>query len=281
MMEECLEAVLALWDGSEPVTRTTDWFQLEEARLQLRPYTRPRMEVAVAATFSPSGPSLAGRFGLGLLSIAATQKAAFDVLSQHWQTAQETAAVHGQVVSRAGWRMVGPMHLADTEAEARRDAARGLEAWVTYFRKVGAVPILGELDDTGDLVDAVNESGVGVIGTVDRAIDQLRRLEDKSGGFGTYLLMAHDWAGREATWKSYELFSRYVIPAFQDSTSSLAVSRDWTIEHRRSLIGSAAAAIKQATADYQRAKAGRNGADSPNAAADGTGVADPEAARRR
>src|SRR5256886_4672731 len=55
MMEESLEAILALLAGDELVNRTTDWFTLSDARLQLRPYTHPCFEVAVAAPISPSG----------------------------------------------------------------------------------------------------------------------------------------------------------------------------------------------------------------------------------
>jgi limonene 1,2-monooxygenase len=254
MMEEALEAILALWRDEGPVDRKTDWFTLRGARLQLRPYTRPHMEVAVAANFSPSGPRLAGKFGTGLLSIAATQKEAFAALARHWRVAQETAAEHGTAIRREAWRMVGPMHLAESMEEARRDAEAGLAAWVTYFRRVGALPILGALPEGVDLVDAVNESGVGVIGTPDLAIEQLRRLERQSGGFGTYLLMAHDWASRTATWKSYELFARYVMPAMQGSTASLARSRDWTIDHRVEFVGNATTAIRQATDEYKRSR---------------------------
>lgn len=250
MMEECLEAVLALWQYDEPVTRSTDWFTLNEARLQLRPYNPDGIDVAVAATFSPSGPRLAGRFGVGLMSIAATQAKAFDVLARHWQTAQEVATAHGTTVSRDRWRMVGPMHLAPTEAQARAEAQRGLEEWVDYFTKVGAVPILGDLDTSGDIVDAVNASGVGVVGTPEMAIDQLRRLEEQSGGFGTYLLMAHEWAGTAATHNSLELFARYVMPEFQGSTRDLVDSRDWTIANRPRFIGGATDAIKAATDNY-------------------------------
>src|SRR6202161_391709 len=53
MMEESLEAILALLEGNEPVTRDASWFTLHNARLQLRPYTHPRFEVAVAAQISP------------------------------------------------------------------------------------------------------------------------------------------------------------------------------------------------------------------------------------
>lgn len=250
MMEECLEAVLALWRYDEPVTRKTDWFTLNEARLQMKPYQPDGIDVAVAATFSPSGPKLAGRFGVGLMSIAATQAKAFEVLARHWETTNEVAAAHGTTVDRSDWRLVGPMHLARTEAQARAEAQRGLEEWVDYFTKVGAVPILGDLDTSGDIIDAVNASGVGVIGTPEMAIEQLRRLERQSGGFGTYLLMAHDWADTMATRNSLELFARYVVPEFQGSTSELISSRDWTMANRARFIGGATDAIKAATADY-------------------------------
>src|SRR5438093_10181748 len=68
MMEEALEAILALLQNEKPVDRSTEWFTLREARLQLRPYTRPCFEVAVAAMISPTGPRAAGRFGCSLLS---------------------------------------------------------------------------------------------------------------------------------------------------------------------------------------------------------------------
>ena len=63
----------------------------------------------------------------------------------------------------------------------------------------------------------MNASGFAVIGTVDDAIAQIQRLVDQSGGFGTFLNMAHEWAPREATWHSYELLARYVFPQFQQS----------------------------------------------------------------
>src|SRR6185503_9437376 len=72
MMAEALEAIMALLTSDEPVTRETDWFTLRDAKLQLRPYTQPHFEVAVAAMVSPSGPQLAARFGASLLSISAT-----------------------------------------------------------------------------------------------------------------------------------------------------------------------------------------------------------------
>src|SRR6059058_824370 len=89
MMDESLEAIVALLTSDEPVTRETDWFTLRDARLHLRPYTQPCFEVGVAAMVSPSGPRAAGRFGLSLLSIGATQAAGFDILGAHWNVMEE------------------------------------------------------------------------------------------------------------------------------------------------------------------------------------------------
>ncbi len=47
-MEESLEVVLALMRSDEPVTRKSEWFTLRDARLQLRPFTDPHPEDAIA-----------------------------------------------------------------------------------------------------------------------------------------------------------------------------------------------------------------------------------------
>src|SRR5436853_518641 len=135
-------------------------------------------------------------------------------------------------VDRQRWRLVGPMHLAETEERAREEVAFGLADWVDYFRRVAALPLAPETDDSSELVDALNASGFDVIGTPDMAIAQIQRLIDQSGGFGTYLFMAQEWARREPTLRSYELFAREVMPLFQGSTPSLVRSRDWAGGHR-------------------------------------------------
>jgi limonene 1,2-monooxygenase len=250
MMEEALEAILALLEGDEPVNRQTAWFTLRDARLQLRPYTHPRFEVAVAAQVSPAGPRAAGRFGLSLLSIGATTAGGFDVLGSHWTTMEERAAEFGTTVDRRRWRLVGPMHLAATEAQARQEVAFGLAQWVDYFERVAALPLAPNTLDPNTMVDALMETGFAVVGTPEMAVAQIERLAEQSGGFGTYLLMAHEWADPQATLRSYELFAREVMPRFQGSTPSLVASRDWAAEHRPELIGAVGGAIMQAISDH-------------------------------
>ena len=55
--------------------------------------------------------------------------------------------------------------------------------------------------------------------------------------------MAHGWADREPTLRSYELLAREVFPAFRGSARSLTASRDWAAENRPQFIAAAGAAV--------------------------------------
>ncbi|MEN3271946.1 MAG: limonene 1,2-monooxygenase, partial [Actinomycetota bacterium] len=116
MMDESLEAILALFRSEEPVTRETDWFKLREGRLQLRPYTWPHPEVACAAMVSPSGPSMAGRYGVSLVSLSMSMAEGFAAIGSAWNTVTEAAAKAGaKEPDRRTWRILGNMHLAETK----------------------------------------------------------------------------------------------------------------------------------------------------------------------
>ena len=243
MMDEAIGALVPLLRG-ETVNMKTDWFQCADARLQLKPYTRPHVEIAVASQVSPSGARAAGKYGLSLLSIGATSTGGFNALASNWQICEQRAREFGQVVSRDRWRLVAPMHIAETREKARENVRFGLAQWLDYFLRVAALPLApqGSIDDA---VDAMNASGFAVIGDVDDAIAQVDRLQKQSGGFGCLLQMAHEWADDEATRKSYELVARYVMPRYQGSVEGTVRSRDWAAENRPRFIGAAMQAIQK------------------------------------
>ena len=54
MMEESLDAIMRLMSSPEPYTIKTDWFEMNDAVLQLRPYQDPIVPVAVASVESPA-----------------------------------------------------------------------------------------------------------------------------------------------------------------------------------------------------------------------------------
>jgi limonene 1,2-monooxygenase len=214
-----LDIIMRLLRDEEPVTIETPTHKLYDARLHLRPYTEPHFDIAVAAVASPTGPRLAGRYGLGLLSVGATLTAeGFDALGHHWGIAEERAAAYGQTVSRDDWRLVGLVHAAETREQAYKDVEYGIEQWFRYFEGVAAFPQMGIEGEHAkrEMVDFVNESGVGAIGTWEDVAAQIEKLDRQSnGGFGCYLLLAHEWANPAATHRSYELIAQHVMPVFQ------------------------------------------------------------------
>jgi len=240
MMDEALDVIVRLLKG-ETVSAKTDWFELVEARLQLTPFTRPHVEIAVASQVSPTGARAAGRLGVGLLSIGATSAGGFNALASNWAIAEEQAKEHGMSVDRDAWRLVGPMHVAETTEKARENVRFGLHKWISYFRDVAALPLAGEGD--GDPIDMMIASGMAVIGTPDDAIAQIERLQSQSGGFGCFLQMAHNWADWAQTQRSYELIARHVAPKFQGSNVNRDESYARVGAGREATMGQARAAI--------------------------------------
>ncbi|WP_313802656.1 LLM class flavin-dependent oxidoreductase [Sphingobium sp.] len=250
MMERSLAAIMPLLRG-ETVTMKTPHWELREARLQLLPYTQPCFEVAVTSMISPSGAKLAGRHGASMLSLNVGHSAAQNALKANWDIAQEEAGKHGQVCRRTDWRLVSPMHVAETRDQARKEVREGLARWVYYNMKINALDVVPEsAKNVDDYIDALTDSGFAVIGTPDDAIAQIERLWDASGGFGTFLLWANDWADREATRRSYHLIATEVANRYRGYMPALhQAEKDALILFDR-LGDQTKAAIGKATEDF-------------------------------
>jgi limonene 1,2-monooxygenase len=224
-MEEAFDVIMRLFRG-ETVTHKSDWFTCDNAVLQMRPYTN--FDIAVAASLSPSGSKTAGRHGVGLLSIAATDPQGVELLAGHWDIVEHEAAVNGHTVNREKWRLMGPMHIAETEAQARENCRYGLQWVFNYLSHIIPVgdPANPFPEDYDAFVDALNESGRGVIGTPEMARAQIDRLIDKSGGFGCYLFLGADFADWPHTLRNYELFAEEVMPHFTGQLAPVQATYD-------------------------------------------------------
>src|SRR5262249_54641342 len=153
----------------------------------------------------------AGKYGAGMLSIGATTVQGYLALASAWSICEELAREYSHTVDRRNWRLVLPMHIAETREQALANVRFGLPDWLRYFTEVIALPF--EL--TGDLEQRMTQylaTGHPVVGTPDDALEVIRRLEQQSGGFGCLLQLAHNWADWPQTLRSYELFARYVMP---------------------------------------------------------------------
>jgi limonene 1,2-monooxygenase len=254
-MDEALDCIVKLLRG-ETVTYKSDWFELSNAHLQMTPFTRPSIEIAVASQVSPTGATAAGRHGVGLLSIGATSAGGFNALASNWAIAQQSARDNGQSVDRSAWRLVGPMHIAETREQARADVAFGLKKWLYYFTDVAALPMA--VDSETDPVDALIASGLAVVGTPDDAIAQIERLEKQSGGFGCYLSLDHNWADWDKKKRSYELIARHVFPHFQASNVNREQSLGWARDNRTVFVGELFGAVGARVAQHIETKGAAN-----------------------
>lgn len=257
LLDQNVDIITRLVRG-ETVSAETKTHKLINARLQLAPYTPGGFEMCVAAVASPTGARLAGRYGIGLLSIGATlTQDGFDALAHHWNIVEERAEQYGQTVDRKNWRLVGPFHLAETEAQARKDVEHGIEHWFDYFQKVAAFPQMAvDGSNLKEMIEFIKNAGIGVIGTPEQAREQIQRLVDQSnGGFGSILNLHQDWANPQATQRSYELMAQEVMPYFQGQVDSLQQATDEARATREELAGQQIAAIEHMTAKYEAEKA--------------------------
>jgi len=249
-MDEALDAIMALLKCEEPVTLKTDWFELRQARLHLAPYTDPHFEIAVASVMTPSGVQAAGRHGLGVLSLGAGIPGGPEALANQWKIGEDVAAKHGKTMDRKQWKLVVNVHVAEDDEEAIRQVKKAeRHETVTYFEEtLGRPP--GRSDDP--LTEGV-KMGTTLVGGVETVIKAIQHLETLSaGGFGGLLFRAHEWATREQTLRSYELFARYVMPRFQGSLDTVVGSNSWARENRKAVFGPTVAAVKKAFTDVGR-----------------------------
>ena len=223
-MDESLQGILALLKQDGPVNMKTDWFELNDARLQVSPYTKPHFEMAVASTVSPAGRQMAGKYGMGMLSIGVYLPGGRSNLEGQWTEVEEVAEREGQVVDRNKWRLVIPMYIAETREQAFNEAREGWRAWqIDYFRDT----LQAVLPGTAETPEGAVETGGAIIGTPDDAIKAIEILQENSGGFGGLMMLAHEWANREGIRRSYELFARYVAPKFQGQLGSVKGTQQW------------------------------------------------------
>ncbi len=231
--DEAIGVIRRLLNGEERFSYECEWFTLNDARLQLFP-VQEDLPFAVASMISPSGMTLAGKHSTGVLSIGSMSSAGLDALPTQWSFAEESAAKHGNTVSRDDWRVVMSWHIAETREQARDEAREGLFRWHNEYN-VGTLmrPDMEAFATPEEALDGIgNAAGASVIGTPDDLVNAIRRMVDVTGGFGTVIGFAHDWANPANTARSWDLVARYVIPEVNGMLDGYGDSQRHVIEHR-------------------------------------------------
>ena len=231
--DDAIDVIRRLFKG-ERVTRKTDWYTLQDAALQLLPLQED-MPFAVASQISPSGMTLAGKYGIGIISLGSMSEQGLLSLPTQWGFAETAARKHGTTVDRKNWRVLLSWHIAETREKARAEAKHGLMKWHNEYitgtlQRPGAEPF----DSPDEAVDktAFMDGSASTIGTPDDLVKVIKDVYAKSGGFGTVVGFVHDWANPENTMRSWDMVARYVIPEINGYVTKLRELQKFLIDNR-------------------------------------------------
>jgi limonene 1,2-monooxygenase len=231
--DEAIGIIRRLFKG-ERVSHKSEWYTLQDAALQLLPLQED-MEFVVASQISPSGMTLAGKYGIGIISLGSMSEQGLLSLPTQWGFAETAAKKAGTKVDRKNWRVLLSWHIAETREKAREEAKHGLLRWHNEYitgtlQRPGSVPF----NDPDEAVDktAFMDGAASTIGTPDDLVKVIKDVYAKSGGFGTVVGFVHDWANPENTMRSWDMVARYVIPEINGYVTKLRESQKFLIENR-------------------------------------------------
>lgn len=230
LTNESLDFILNLWNDPEPgLYKNRRWkFRVPVPQpdvglgIHAKPFQKPHPPIAVAGITENSGTlKIAGERDWIPMSINFVPR---NVLRSHWQSVEEGAETNGKTADRSRWRIARDVYVAETTEKARKEVREGTLArdFTDYFFKM--VPkIRGNLDifkvdksmpDSDVTVDYMMDN-LWIVGSPEDVKQQLNELHDYVGGFGTLLVMGHEWEPLDKWRESMKLLVNEVIPGIK------------------------------------------------------------------
>jgi alkanesulfonate monooxygenase SsuD/methylene tetrahydromethanopterin reductase-like flavin-dependent oxidoreductase (luciferase family) len=230
---ECIDHILAIWEGEAPYRLSGKHWTISTERTQIpdigqglmvKPFQRPHPPIVVTVV-EPSSPSAAeaGRRGWSMISANfLLQK----WLASHWESYEQGCREAGRDADRSTWRVARTVLVADDERTARRYGFGPDSPYRFYYKQLGFKLVRAgranlfktdpSLPDSAVTTDSIVDQLV-IAGTVDRVVEQLLELWEETGGFGTLLYCGIDWAYPQLAQRSLELMADEVVPAVNEA----------------------------------------------------------------
>jgi alkanesulfonate monooxygenase SsuD/methylene tetrahydromethanopterin reductase-like flavin-dependent oxidoreductase (luciferase family) len=232
MTREALDIILRLWTEDAPFTYEGKYWTVNKPgqmydtlEYHIKPFQQPHPPIGIAG-LSPGSDTLklAGERGFLPLSLNISPS----YVSTHWGAVVEGAERAGRPApSRADWRLVREVFVADTDEEARRGALDGMlarcyrEYLLPLFGNFGFTPLFKHSEDVPDS-DVTPEYLVDngwLVGSPDTVTRKLQEMYDQVDGFGTMLMFTCDYSENSEAWRrSMELLSTEVLPRVRSLT---------------------------------------------------------------
>ena len=187
----------------------------------MKPYQIPHPPIAVAGVSQKSDTLLlAGQRGYIPMSINIIP---FNTLGSHWEAVEEGAKSANVSADRTKWRIARDVFVAETDEEARKYAKEGVlkRDYEQYFfqnmkqnKVFNLIKTDPDMQDRDVTIDYLIDN-VWIVGSVETVTRKLEELFHLVGGFGTLLIMGHEWLPEEKWKSSVTLMMKEVIPALE------------------------------------------------------------------
>lgn len=241
-LSESLEAIQPLLRG-EKISKRTDWFEMNDALVQLRPFRDP-VEIVVASAATPFSMQLAGRLGINAMShvappwgaIRAGQDIGVGRLADQWRHLESAA---GRAVDKSSWRLVVPIHVSGSVEQGKNELFDGWRFQrIDLYQRTLGVPIPGSDTAQEKAFDYTIAQGGIIVGSPSDCVGAITELAESVDGFGSLLISFQDWAPATARMRSLELFARHVAPRLKGSICGIDESQQWVSERREAFVAS-------------------------------------------
>ena len=227
MTVEGIDMVLKLWQAEAPFEFKGKFWNIKVKSPNpelgigtlLKPYQKPHPPIGMSII---KGTSMAARMAgqRGYMPIS-TNLVPVATIAEHWKTYCAGAEEVGRTVpDRSIWRVSRSIYVGESTEEAREHAFKGsfrnsFEYLVALLKSVDMVHLMkNDLEMPDEKVTAEYAlENLCIIGNVDECIRQLKAIWAATGGFGTLLMIAHDWDDKKKWIRSMELLKKEVLPA--------------------------------------------------------------------
>lgn len=226
MMRDALDLVLQIWNDPKPGLYAHKYWSftipepIDEIGLgfHVKPFQLPHPPIGVAGVSERSETlDLAGRRGYIPMSINIVPTR---VVKTHWDVVEQGAELAGRQADRSIWRVAREVYIADTSAQARKDALEGVmkRDFQDYFlRSLPMLKMLGLMKQDPDMADSditpeYLVDNIWVVGSPDEVAEKLSDMHEEVGGFGVLLAMGHEWQPRERWLNSMTVLAEEVVP---------------------------------------------------------------------
>jgi alkanesulfonate monooxygenase SsuD/methylene tetrahydromethanopterin reductase-like flavin-dependent oxidoreductase (luciferase family) len=228
MFLECINQVLAIWEGEPPYNLKGKYWNVVSERHFLpdigqgflpKPLQRPHPPIVVTAV-APFSKGVTEAAARGWEPISANFLMPPWVKS-HWPKYAEGCERAGRPADPANWRVAKSIFVADDDKTARAYATDPNSPYRFYYRQLftklkanGRIELFKTRRDQPDdevTLDSICDQLI-IYGSPDKVADEILKFREQVGDFGTLLYAGKDWQDPALARRSMVLLAEKVLP---------------------------------------------------------------------